>query len=417
MLSKKALSINRVASTILSITLFMVASHAVAQHETVLYNFNSDATDGILPFGGLVFDNVGNLYGTTGSGAGTGCDGGLGCGEVFELSLQGGVWTKTVLHNFNDSAGDGGESKGTLAFDSSGNLYGTTEAGGSDDRGTVFELMPQSDGTWKEKILYNFTFNDGCSPVAGVIVDAAGHLFGTTYACGAFNKGTVFELSHNTAGHWLLKTLHSFGNGTDGQNPYGGVILDAAGNLYGATASGGRGAIPEGTVFELMRQAAGGWKEKLLANFSYYTTGPQVPYGGLTFDASGNLYGTSYFGGTDGQGTVFELIPKASGGWTPKVLANLSGDASSPLAGISLDSSGSIYGTAAYGGSGYGAVFKLTRLAGGAWTESILYTFTNQNFNGEYPQAGVILDPSGNVYGTTTTGGVNLGGTVFEITP
>jgi len=272
--------------------------------ETVLHSFGNVLGDGFLPDAGLIFDVAGNLYGTTYAG------GAYGQGAVFELTpTGGGGWTVNVLFSFNYTDGFGPSA--ALIFDAAGNLYGTTILGGNYGAGTVFELTPNPSGGWTETVLHSFNRNgtDGWYPEAGLILYAAGNLYGTTYWggtqwCGGSGCGTVFELTVRYGG-WAYTVLHSFSGG-DGAGPSAGLILDAAGNLYGTTSAGGVNGV--GTVLELTPIAGGGWTEQVLHNFGNGTDGVN-PWSGLIFDAAGNLYGTTYWGGNYGDGTVFELTP------------------------------------------------------------------------------------------------------------
>jgi len=225
--------------------------------------------------------------------------------------------TETVLTSFNRNGKlvGGLEPAAGLIFDDAGNLYGTTAVGGTecaadDGCGTVFKLTPKAGGGWAETVLHNFNFNgkDGINPWAGVIFDGAGNLYGTTLGGGAYGYGTVFELERTEAGGFAEKILHSFGkNASDGRTPYAGVILDAAGNLYGTTFAGG--FFGAGAVFEVERTSGGGLPEKILHNFSNKGTGGSDPMAALIFDTAGNLYGTTFYGGAFGGGTVFEITP------------------------------------------------------------------------------------------------------------
>jgi len=201
----------------LAVTPFMISARATAQQEKILHSFNG--TDGAGPGAPLIMDAKGNFYGTTvAGGTGTGC--GSGCGTVFELT-HGGGWTAKVLHQFTLNSGkDGVNPRAGLIFDAAGNLYGTTYGGGAHDEGMVFELSPSAGGRWTEKILYSFKRHaDGIYPWAGLIFDSAGNLYGTTLYGGAFSQGTVFELTPSPGGGWTEKLLHQFGNGTDGIGP------------------------------------------------------------------------------------------------------------------------------------------------------------------------------------------------------
>ena len=228
-------------------------------------------------------------------------------------------------------------------------------------------------GTWgAEKKLHNFIRNgtDGIYPSAGLIFDTDGNLYGTTYGGGDYYRGTVFEMTPNGSGGWTEKKLHNFGNGTDGANPQDDLIFDAAGNLYGTTGEGGSNACGGpgcGTAFELMSDGGGTWTEKRLHNFGNGTDGV-YPYGALIFDADGNLYGTTYGGGSNactgfGCGVAFEMTPNGSGGWTEKKLHNFGSgtDGANPSASLIFDAEGNLYGTTTYGGShNGGTVFEIT---------------------------------------------------------
>src|ERR1017187_5215686 len=335
--------------------------------ETVLHNFNNNGTDGDGPYAGLIFDAAGNLYGTTTTG------GAYVGGTVFELTPNGsGGWTEKVLYSFcsQTNCTDGVSPYAGLILDAAGNLYGTTQYGGTHYiGGTVFELTPAAGGGWTEKVLHRFPdYNgtDGTTPLAGLIFDAAGNLYGTTQAGGTLLfRGTVFELTPAAGGTWTEQVLHSFGNGMDGSKPSAGLIFDAAGNLYGTTSQGGTGSncvTGCGTVFELTPAAGGGWTETVLHSFDLNGTDGSQPFAGLIFDAAGNLYGTTYGGGTYTYGTVFELTPTAGGSWTETVLHNFGNgtDGSTPFAGLIFDAAGNLYGTTEQGGTdNYGTVFEL----------------------------------------------------------
>jgi len=248
-----------VVVAIVTSTMFM-AANATAQTETALHSFNSSGTSAAFPASSLIFDTAGNLYGTTGDGSGTNCGAG-GCGTVFELSPKAdGGWTGKVLHNFTANGKDGYQVYAPVIMDASGNLYGTTVQGGTYRGGTVFELLPKTGGGWTERILHNFSNSNsakGAFPYAGLILDKAGNLYGTTYSGGNNNGtscfygscGTVFELSPS-AGSWTETVLYAFPpDGAGGFNPSAGLIFDAAGNLYGTADGGGAGG--GGTVFKI----------------------------------------------------------------------------------------------------------------------------------------------------------------------
>jgi uncharacterized repeat protein (TIGR03803 family) len=288
--------------------------------ETVLYTFTG-GSDGSKPLTGLIFDQDGNLYGTTAYGGTGSCNVFWpGCGTIFELSPSKGGWTETVLHSFRGGM-DGNTPSGKLIFDTRGNLYGTTAGTAPDDPGTVFQVA-KTDSGWKERVLYRFTGkDDGNSPQAGLILGKTGSLFGTTLyggkgTCSTFGYtgcGTVFEL-RRSQGSWTERVLHSFrGGSSDGAYPAAGLIFDKNGNLYGTTAQGGlTGSCGNGgcgTVFKLT-PFSGRWRASLLHQFADYSNGDAAyPLGDLIFDNLGNLYSTTQYGGVYNEGSVFEIAP------------------------------------------------------------------------------------------------------------
>jgi uncharacterized repeat protein (TIGR03803 family) len=405
----------------------MRATRAAAQTAVILHNFNNNGTDGINPWGGLVFDSADNLYGTTLTG---GADI---SGTAFELVRQaGGGFAERILHNFGSTASDGTFPNGNLIFDASGHLYGVTSAGGAHDEGAVFELARGSGGAWGERVVYSFksTGKDGNIPPAGLVFDSAGNLYGATELGGASGDGTVYELSQNSGGGWSEKILLNF-TGTNGDRPFGSLIFDSAGNLYGTTLQGG--TFNDGVVFQLAPSSGGTWTETVLYNFGSVANDATRPTSNLIFDSGGNLYGTAVAGGTFGGGAVFELSP-SGGGWSEAVLhsfPNFNGvDGTGPMGGLIFDASGNLYGTTSQGGSGpcvyfaivggCGTIFELTPGSGGTWTESLVYSFdfpSNENDAVPGPYAGLVLDSSGNFFGTTYGGGTNADGTAFGFKP
>jgi uncharacterized repeat protein (TIGR03803 family) len=355
---------------------------------TTLASFISNGSN---PNAGLIMDSSGNLYGTSYD------RGGSNDGTVFELAHGSG--TITALASFNGTNGE--NPRAGLIMDSSGNLYGTAKFGGASDDGTVFEL---AHGSGTITTLASFNGSNGSFPVGGVILDSSGNLWGTTYLGGAANDGTVFELTH---GSGTITTLASF-NGTNGEGPEDALIMDSSGNLYGTTYTGGVSA-GNGTVFEL---AHGSRTITTLASFN--GTDGSGPYAGLIMDGSGNLYGTTHAGGASGFGTVFEL---AHGSGTITRLASFDGDDGKyPYGGLIMDSSGNLYGTTSEGGSDNGLPSNLGtvfELAHGSGTITTLVSFDESNYG--YPDDGLIMDSSGNLYGTTTEGGVCHDGTIFEL--
>lgn len=402
---------------------------AAAQVETVLHSFGS-GTDGVGPGVSLVFDTHGNLYGTTSSGGAYGTV--LIGGTVFELEPQaGGSWSETILHSFSGGT-DGSAPYGGVIFDASGSLYGTSASGGVNcasygyDCGQVYELKHTAEG-WTKEILHSFSSSgrDGYTPYAGLIFDAAGNLYGATYFGGAYNGGIVFELTPKQGGGWQEKILHTFdNNGTDGANIRAGLTLDASGNVYGVTDWGG--TYDAGIVFELIHQTSGAWAEKILHTFGKGADGIH-PEGSLMLDRAGNVYGTTTQGGTHKCGIVFELSPETGGSWKETTLHTFNyttnTDGYRPSGGLTFDASGNLYATTVDGGAydfsygGYGTVFELSPAAGGTWTETLLHSFDSNGVDGNFPGGNLLLDRSGNFYGTTGLGGDVNAGTVFEITP
>jgi uncharacterized repeat protein (TIGR03803 family) len=406
--------------TIFAVSASLSATRAVAQVETVLYSFPESEGSYGGPTSGLIADQAGNLYGTTYQG------GAYNGGTAFELMHTADGWREKILHSFGKNNGDGNRPFAGLVFDQAGNLFGTTYYDSVNGGGCVFELTREKSGEWIEKILYSFTFNTQGPlpeyPQGGVIVDAEGNIYGTTVhggggvGCEPYGCGTVFELTPNE-GRWSFQTLHTFSNkDDDGYNPEGSLIFDASGNLYGTTYLGG--PYGEGTVFQLSPQGSGIWNETILHGFSGGNASiyGQMPVDSVIFDKVGNLYGTTVVGGTSGYGTVFELSPLGGGRWGEKLVRSFdTTDGAYPWGSLALDSAGNLYGTNDSGGLGYGTAYELTPTAGGTWNETVLLEFNYTN--GAWPMSGVLVDKDGNVFGTTTAGGADIGGTVFEITP
>jgi hypothetical protein len=353
-----------------------------------IYNFKGLATDGENPYGAPLLDSAGNIYGTT-------QNGGFG-GVVYKLSPSAnGTYRETILHNFAESnPNDGTQPFSTLAFDQAGNLYGTTNQGGGgaggtfclNGCGTVFKLSPNTDGTWTESVIHSFPGTpgntDGQNPHGGVVFDKAGNLWSTTEtggnleACLPFQDftgcGTVFELTPHADGQWVESTLFEFSGEASGFNPWDGLVIDKAGNLYGMVTNGGGG---NGAVFKITPQAGGTVEETIIHPFAVCgttCTDGANPFNGLTLDASGNLYGTTDLGGgggnPTGNGIVFKLVPKANGTWTEQILHRFTGglDGGDPLDDhVVVDSAGDVFGTTFNGGPpsicpvGCGVIFEI----------------------------------------------------------
>jgi uncharacterized repeat protein (TIGR03803 family) len=431
-----------VFSTLFLITLAVVGSHAaLAQTFQVIHTF-SGRGDGGTPQSGVTIDGAGNLYGTASIGGGSECDFiGSGCGTVYKLQRQGSGWTLNPLYKFTGGS-DGADPAGGVVFGPNGALYGTTLFGGNGGvfSGVVFKLTPSPTicrtvlCPWRETTLYAFTGgSDGARPNLGdVTFDHAGNMYGTALyggfssaAC-PFGCGVVWELT--PPGSWASETvLHAFTNNPDGSGPENSVIFDNAGNLYGTTFLGGSGGY--GTVFQLL-PAGPPWTENILYTFQDGNDGGYIT-AGLAFDASGNLYGAATRLGMGGGGTIFELSPP--GTWNMfNVIYSFTGNIdgycptgafSGPQTTLTMDPAGNMYGTTCADGLyGYGNVFQLTASNGG-WTYTDLYDFSGGS-DGAFPISNVAFDRSGNLYGTTASGGLAGGcgggdgcGVVWEITP
>ena len=401
------------------IALLILAGTGVASapKETVLHMFRGDS-DGLAPYGRLISDAAGNLYGTTALG------GTSGAGTVFELTAPA-PWTESILYNFT-GANDGSQPYGGLISDSAGNFYGTTFQGGTFNGGTVYELMPPSGkgGTWTETVLYSFAGGaDGAGPQSDLNFDQAGNLYGTTTGGGAPGNGIVFELTPPAAqgGTWTESILHSFVV-SEGTSPRAAVIFDKKGALYGTLANDGQ--FGAGAVFRLWPPNAKGdpWVEETLYTFG----GGDDGYGPLSrlILYGGDLYGTTVLGGGGADsGTVFQLTPPISqhGPWTETVLHSFNCkskkhlDGCYPWAGLTMGKKGTFYGTTQYGGQWPvgGTVFELTK-SGGVWTESVLFSFSTRL--NQVADAGLLRSDTGILYGTTI-GYTQKAGMVFELQP
>ena len=381
---------------------FLLMSATWPAEGRVLHTFTG-GNDGGAPEGDLVV-HAGALYGTT-AGGGTGsCTGG--CGTVFQLTRNpDNSWTQTVLYKFTGEL-DGGSPRAGVTFDAAGNIYGTTVQNGDPtcQCGSVYKLT-HSGGRWIETTLYDFTElnGDGALPMSAVVIDRAGNVFGTTFHGGTYNQGTVFELTPSH-GSWIETILYSF---VLSNSPNG--LTYRSGILYGTTNGGG--VYGQGIAFRL--KSAGVWTFTDIYDFTGGNNGG-FPSTSLTFDPAGNLYGTTVGGGADNVGTVFKLT-HSKGQRVIAVLHSFTGglDGGQPMGRVTFDSSGNLYGTTGKGG-GYqaGVVFKLTP-SSGEWTSTTIHSFTGGR-DGGTPLAGVVLKPGGNLFGTTAGGGTSGLGVVFR---
>ncbi len=392
---------------------------AIGQTQTILYSFTGGRSG--IPSGRIAFDSAGALYGTAESGI-------FGFGSVFSLtppSAPGGSWIEADLYEFKgDHEGiDGAVPTGGVVIDGTGSLYGTTTAGGTSNRGTSFDLIP----AWDENILHSFGgAQNGMTPASSLLRVKNGTLLGTTKAGGSSGAGTVFKLTPPTAGKtlWTENILYSFTGGSDGGTPSGEVTVDKSGALYGMTNKGGSGF---GVVFRLTPPsvAGGAWTESVLYTFAGSSDGAN-PLGGLIFDATGTLYGTTSQGGASNCGTVFKLTPPSSGGNRSfGALYAFTGvlDGCEPAVSLTAGRPGVLFGTTFMGGqssgAGDGTVFELAfSQKEGKWNETVLHRFAGNgaNADGDAPDAPMVLR-GGALYGTTRGGGPNNNGIIFKIVP
>jgi hypothetical protein len=430
------------------LTILVLVSTASAEwKEKVLYSFQG-GSDGQTPAGAVVFDGQGNLYGATTDGGSTNCAPVANCGTVYQLAppaKKGGAWTETILHVFQGKAVNDGElPAGGVVADTSGNIYGTTAYGGSGGCvlegvkggcGTVYQLSPPrtKSGGWTYTILYSFQGgNDGYLPNGDLVFDGAGNLYGATEFGGGQGTtcdpiyqycGTIFKLSppKKQGGAWTEKVLHSFASGTDGANPNGGLVFDQKGAIYGTTVSGGSADCQGpgcGTAYKLTppKEKGRAWAETILHVFTDGDDGAG-PSGGLLLDGKGRLYGTAGGGGSAKDGLAYRLSPK-DGGWIETVLHAFTDNrhGRNPTGPLSVDSSGTLYGTALWGADFRGIVFRLTRpkTQGGTWGFSMSYTFKGIPDAGG-PEARLIFNKAGDIYSTTVGGGTASCGAVFQL--
>ncbi len=415
------ISLRCVAIALASVFLLLMNTTpaALAQTFTVLHDFTS--ADGSTSLGTLLLDKAGNLYGTMQYGAYGTCNY---TGSAFQLKPTKSGWFLSTIHCFDAPlGGDDGAfpiNHGGLIIGPDGSFYGTTEEGGIEAQsgtsslGVVFKLSPPPRACltalcpWTATVLYKFKDSpDGSYPHSNVAFDREGNIYGTTFEGGSVGYGSVFKLA-KSGGGWTESTLTSF---PCCAFPEGGVAIDSSGNLYGVMRNTSQS--PYGVVFQLMPSGSG-WTRNILYRFTNGDDGGS-PVGGLIFDQAGNLYGSTGSGGSGHGGTVFQLSP-SGGAWTFTTIYSLHGNGG-PQSSLAMDEAGNLYGTTLYDGAyGGGSVFKLTR-SGGGWTYSSLYDFYAGGYGGFNPVGGVTLDSKGNLYGTTTQGGADGYGTIFQVAP
>jgi len=374
---------------------FVLVQSMRAQSFNVIHHFTGGA-DGAGPLNGLMMGAGGNMYGTTSAG------GAYNNGTVFRIAPTG---VFSTLYSFQGGA-DGSSPQSFLIQDALGLLYGTTSGGGAYGGGTVFRIASTTKTT-----LHSFgSGSDGSAPLGGLAFDSGGNLYGTTSAGGTHGNGAVFVLSRRGI-LWAESVLYSFGTGTDGATPYAGVTLDPAGNVLGTTSAGGTAGY--GTVFELIK--AHSWAESIVYNFQNQNDGA-VPYAGLIADGHGNFFGAATEGGSQGGGSIFELTPAGSG-WNFTPIQSVPGSGiSGTFRNLILSSSGTLYATThCDGDDSAGSVYELVPGAGGTWTFTQLYSFTGGT-DGLYSFSNLVA--FGNrLYGTTNQGGTYGYGVVFALFP
>ena len=398
-----------VAAILLTLTIPILTQSAHAQTFTVLHNFTV-GQDGGNPYGGVALDGAGNLYGTTSIG-------GIGHGVIYQLKRSGSNWIFNTLYSFGGGDGDGDNPYARVVFGPNGTLYGTTQNGGANNSGTVFNLRPQPRACpnvsclWTETPLHSFMpgNEDGDNPLYGdLLFDQAGNIQGSAWGGGEWAGGVVYKITPSGS----ESVLYPF-NGIDGAYLANAVIFDHSGNLYGTTVAGGLSNY--GTVFELSPSGSG-WTEKVLYSFEGGNDGG-FPYAGLVFDSSGNLYGATSDGGSGGGGTVFRLTPAGTGDWTFSLGFSFAGPAGyrcGPVGTLIMDQLGNLYGaTRCDGANEAGNIFKL---APRSWIYDSLHEFTSGN-DGGLPYGVLSIDAHGALYGTAEVGGTYNWGVVWEITP
>jgi uncharacterized repeat protein (TIGR03803 family) len=413
----------------LAILLPATIAGAAAPQEKTIYSFQG-GNDGSFPSANLVADSEGNLYGMTEAGGGSpncGQNGSenQGCGTIFKLTppaKTGGAWAESILYSFQGS-GDGSQPSGGLTIDAAGNLYGVAGGGSSScGCGVIFELSPSSSGVWAQSVLYTFTDGPGGGyPIGSLALDSAGRLYGITSA--RDNCGDVFEATPPSQGGtiWTEAVIYQFQGGkSDGCAPAGTLVFDKAGNLYGTAQSGGQKDV--GIAYRLKPPTAPGapWALSILHSFTGGTDGAQ-PVGGLIFHGA-DLFGTTYGGGNNGDGVVFQLSPPAKGKttWveTPILTFNSRSSGQGPLTAVVFDKAGNLYGTTRFcvGGVG-GEVFELSPPAqtGNPWTESTLYSFTCGSDGCNI--GGLAFDKGSALYGLSGSGGTAGDGVAFAVIP
>lgn len=410
--AKAAISILVMLLFLIFLLLLLTITATPAQGQTfkVIHNFSGGA-DGAYGYVGVTPDRSGNLYGTAWAG------GTYGNGTVFKLSHSGSGWVLTTLYKFA-GGNDGATPWGRVALAQDGSLYGTTAyGGGSCDCGTVFHLRPSPSAPrtalapWNETVIHRFAGADGQMPLGDLTFDSSGNIYGTTFEGGSAGNGVVYELTPS-GGDWTETVVYSPANSGIGTLVDDGIVFDNSGDINGVFALGG--PYGYGAVYQLSPSGSG-WIEQTVYGFTGGSDGAE-PFAGLMRDSSGNLYGATIGDGNGGGGTEFELI-NSNGAWTFTTLYGFSGSyGGGPDEKPVMDAAGNLYGTTGGDGAhGYGSAFKLAQ-SNGSWTYTSFHDFTGGS-DGANPTCVLVFDASGNLYGTTRGGGAYGYGVVFEITP
>ncbi len=394
------------------VLLFAAAKVSAQANFQILHAFGAP-NDGESLWSAVTLDGKGNIYGTTSAG------GLYGLGTVFRLTPDGsGGWSESILHNFPEYTGDAFGLYGSLTLDGAGDLYGPSSEGGAYTYGAVFKLAPDSVGGWSESVIYSFdphccVVYTAHNPYSGLVQDLEGNLFGLG------GGGILYELIPGSGG-WIYRTICA--SGPCLETGFSGLSITSNGELYGGAARAG--PSHEGAVYGITDTQVG-WRQYDLYNFGGYTNDGQQPANGkVAYDSKSTIYGATFQGGSNNCGngncgTIYKLVRQPNGQWKETVLFNFGSGATgfNPIGGVILDKAGNLYGTTGYGGGacGCGVVYRLSPNKNDSWTYTVLHTF--DGFDGALPAGDLVVDVQGNLYGTTVGSGPDGGGVVFEITP
>ena len=406
---------SQLARYILTIFLAALFSIGCAFAEKVLYTFPYTGENGLHPQAKLVYRS-GKLYGTTQQGGSSLCTPTYdGCGVVFEVAESGSSANFRVLYAFKGGE-DVSTPVGNIVFDAAGNLYGVASGGGAHNLGGIFKLAPGAEGDWTETIVHSFAGADGQVPRAGLTIDATGNLYGTAGSGGTYGWGLVFELSPGPHGGWTDSILYNFQGSPDGAVPWGEVTFDSQGNIYGVTGAGGNNN--SGSVYELVPNGSGGWNESVIGRFKNAQIG--YPHSELLLASTGDIFGVGQGDGEGGE--VFHLTQNNDGSWTETTIFTFGAHSGiNPYGGLATDAEGNLYGTTPNGGFyDLGTVYRLSPGSGSAWTHTTIHSFAAEGRgDGEIPEGGLTEGEPGVYYGTTfgELYEATQAGTVFTIKP